>query len=234
VHGRRGLSALAWRIPEADQFLRDRRWVQYQTVTLPTERLRGSTLGIVGLGAIGRGVARRARAHGMQLLYTDREPHPASVEREVGAYWRELEDLFAASDMVAITTTLTRETADLIDADVLAHLRPHALLVNTSRGRVLDEEALADALEQGRLAGAALDVYRREIPEDDPGPIERLRRAPNTILTPHIGTSARQNRRWMADQVVTNILRHLRGERPRYVLNPAVYGEDPLEFERIG
>jgi phosphoglycerate dehydrogenase-like enzyme len=175
-----------------------------------------------------------ARAHHMHLLYTDREPLPPMTESELGVFWRELEDLFAQSDIVAITTTLTRDTVDLIDARVLSHLRPHALLVNTSRGRVLDEEALAEALEAGRLAGAALDVYRREIPEPDPGPSARLRAAPNTILTPHIGTSARQNRRWMADQVVSNILRHHRGERPRHVLNPEVYGEPPREFERIG
>lgn len=228
------LSALSWRIPTADRFLRDGRWVQYQTLALPTDRLRGATLGIVGLGAIGRGVARRARAHGMELLYTDRAPLPPSVEAAIGAGWRELEDLFAQADIVAITTTLTEETRDLIDAEVLSNLQPHALLVNTSRGRVLDELALAEALEEGRLAGAALDVYRTEVPEPDPGPHPRLLAAPNTILTPHIGTSARQNRRWMADQVVTNILRHHRGLRPRYVLNPEVYGEPPLRQDRIG
>lgn len=228
------LSALSWRIPAAERFLREGRWVQYQTRALPADRLRGATLGIVGLGAIGRGIARRARAHGMDLIYTDRAPLPASVEAEIGAGWREIEDLFAEADIVVISTTLTRETEDLIGAELLARLQPHALLVNTSRGRVLDELALAEALEEGRLAGAALDVFRTEVPEPGPGPHQRLLEAPNTILTPHIGTSARQNRRWMANQVVTNILRHHRGQRPRYVLNPEVYGEPPLQPERIG
>lgn len=228
------LSALSWRITAADRFLREGRWVQYQTRALPTDRLRGATLGIVGLGAIGQGVARRARAHGMNLIYTDRTPLPPTVEGDIGVGWREIEDLFAEADIVVISTTLTRETEDLIGAELLRRLQPHALLVNTSRGRVLDEVALAEALEKGRLAGAALDVFRTEIPEPDPGPHPRLLAAPNTILTPHIGTSARQNRRWMANQVVTNILRDHRGERPCYVLNREVYGAPPRKTERIG
>ena len=229
------LSALAWRIPESDRFLREGRWVQYQTMTLPTSRLRGSTLGIVGLGSIGQAVARLAHAHGMDIVYTDRAPLPATTEGALHAGWRELEDLFREADMITVTTTLTDETVDLIDARILSYARPHLLFVNTSRGPVVDEVALASALEERRIAGAALDVYRTELPHHDPpGPHPALLAAPNTILTPHIGTSARQNRRWMADQVVSNLLRHHDGLRPRHVLNPEVFGEPPLTHERIG
>jgi phosphoglycerate dehydrogenase-like enzyme len=227
------LSALSWRIPRADRFLREGRWVQYQTLALPTDRLRGATLGVVGLGAIGRGVARRAQANGMRVLYTDRAPFPAATEQALQVYWREIEDLFAEADVVVLSTILTTETVGLVGADLLARMKPDALLVNTSRGRVLDEGALADALEAGRLAGAALDVFEHELPDHEPGPDPRLLERDDVILTPHIGTSARQNRDWMAQQVVTNILRHHDGHRPRHVLNPEVYGEDPLDPERI-
>jgi phosphoglycerate dehydrogenase-like enzyme len=228
------MSALSWRIPQAMRMLGEGRWVQYQSMVLPADLMRGGTLGIVGLGAVGRGVARRAQANGMRVLYTDRQPLGAGTEQGLDVYWREIEDLFSEADIVVLTLALTRATRNLVDARLLSYLRPHALLVNTSRGDVLDESALADALEGGRLAGAALDVYRHELPDHDPHPDPRLLDLPNVILTPHIGTSARQNRCWMAQQVVANILRHHRGERPRHVLNPEVYGEPPLRLDRIG
>lgn len=228
------IGALSWRIVEADRFLREGQWIQYQSVVLPTDRLRGATLGVVGLGAIGRGVARRAQAAGMRIIYNDKTPLPASTEQALGVFWREIGDLFAEADVVVLSLALTSQTVDLVGAELISHMKPDALLVNTSRGRVLDEEALADALEEGRIRGAALDVHAWELPDHAPTPNPRLLALPNVILTPHIGTSARRNREWMAAQVVRNFELHLEGKRPLHVLNPEVYGEPPLDHERIG
>lgn len=228
------IMAASWRIPEADKLLRAGGWRQYQTRTLPTQRLRGKTLGIVGLGKIGRGVARFANAARMKVIYTDRARLDPSVEDAAGAEWREIGDLFAEADIVALTTTLTNETKGLVGADLLGRMKSSALLINTSRGPVLDESALVDALEAGRIRGAGLDVYTVEIPEPSHGPDPRLLAFDNVVLTPHIGTSAEETRRWMAQQVVDNILDHINGRDLRWLLNPEVIGRPPLAQERIG
>jgi phosphoglycerate dehydrogenase-like enzyme len=228
------IMATSWRIPEADKLLRAGDWRQYQTRTLPTQRLWGKTLGIVGLGKIGRGVARFANAASMKVIYNDRARLEESAEREAGAEWREISDLFAEADIVALTTTLTNETKGLVGAELLSLMKPSALLVNTSRGPVLDESALVDALQAGRIRGAGLDVYTIEIPDSDHGPDPRLLAIENVVLTPHIGTSAEETRRWMAQQVVDSILAHLQGRELRWLLNPEVVGKPPIEFERIG
>jgi glyoxylate reductase len=228
------LSALSWRLVEAERLLRDGLWVQYQSNALAGDRLRDRTLGIVGLGAIGRGVARRARASGMHVLYADLEPLPPPEEHDLGISRRDLGDLFAESDVVVLCLSLTEDTAGLIGAELIGRMKPDAILINTARGRVLDESALADALEDGRLRGAALDVHSKEWPEHHPTPNPRLLALPNVIMTPHVGTSARQTREWMSSQVVENIHRHHSGYRPLNVLNPEVYGEPPLRHRRIG
>jgi phosphoglycerate dehydrogenase-like enzyme len=157
------------------------------------------------------------------------------VEASLGVAWRDLEALFADADVVALCATLTRTTDGLVGADLIGRMRRGAVLINTSRGRVLDEHALADALEDGRLAAAGLDVYRREVPHPDPGPTdERLLAMDDVVLTPHIGTSARETREWMAGQVVDAILDHLRGRRPATLLNPEVYGGERRPGDRIG
>jgi phosphoglycerate dehydrogenase-like enzyme len=228
------IMATSWRIAEADKLLRAGGWLQYQTRTLPTQRLWGKTLGIVGLGKIGRGVARFAKAARMKVIYTDRARLDPSVEQELGAEWREIGDLFAEADIVSLTTTLTDETKGLVGADLLARMKPTALLINTSRGPVLDESALVDALQAGRIRGAGLDVYTVEIPEPNHGPDSRLLAFDNVVLTPHIGTSAEETRRWMCQQVVDNILDHMGGREVRWLLNPEVVGKPPLASERIG
>ena len=141
----------------------------------------GRTLGLVGFGEIGRDVAVRAAAFGMRVLYTAHRP--AEDADPVLAEYRPLADLLAASDVVSLHVPHTAETEGLIGRSELALLRPHAMLVNTGRGGVVDEDALVEALEQGRLAGAALDVFREEpLPPGHP-----LTRLPNVVLTPHIG-----------------------------------------------
>jgi phosphoglycerate dehydrogenase-like enzyme len=226
--------ATAWRLPEADRLLRAGGWRQYQTRTLPTLRLRGKTLGIVGLGAIGRGVARLAVSAHMRILYNDRARLDAKVEAETGAEWRELPALFAESDVVVLTPTLTESSKNLVGAKLLASMKPDAMLINTSRGHVLDEGALVDVLQRRAIRGAGLDVYQSEFPGPNPGPDRRLLDFENVVLTPHIGTSAEETRRWMAQQVVDNILAHMQGRPLRWLLNPEVQGKPRIKAERIG
>ena len=226
--------ATAWRIPENERLLRAGGWRQYQTRTLPTTRLRGKTLGIVGLGAIGRGVARLAAAAGMRVVYTDRGRLEAKVEADSGAEYRDIEALFAESDIVVLTPTLTESSKHLVGAGLLALMKPNALLINTSRGLVLDEAALIDVLERGAIRGAGLDVYRSEFPGPRPGPDPRLFAFENVVLTPHIGTSAEETRRWMARYVVDTMLMHMDTGELRGLLNPEVVGRPRLSIERIG
>ncbi|MFP3915679.1 MAG: 2-hydroxyacid dehydrogenase [Actinomycetota bacterium] len=229
------LMATAWRIPEADRFLREGDWRQNQSTAFLGTRLFDKTLGIVGMGTIGTDVAARARACGMRVLYTKRQRLGPAEELALGVDYRSLVDIFREADFVAVTTALTRETKGMIDAELLGMMKPSAILINTSRGPVVDEDALEQALAEGRIRGAGLDVYHREIPEvDDPGPSERMQSLPNVVLTPHIGTAARETREEMALRTAENIERFLDGLRPLDVLNPEVYGEAAVYDERIG
>lgn len=228
------ITATAWRIPENDKLIRAGGWKQYQTRTLPTTRLRGKTLGIVGLGAIGRGVARMANAARMTLLYNDRTRFDAATEAEHQAQYRDLPALFSESDIVVLTPTLTETSKHLVGAGLIARMKPNALLINTSRGPVLDEAALVDALERGAIRGAGLDVYEHEFPGPNPGPDARLYGFDNVVLTPHIGTSSQETRRWMAETVVENIIAHMNGQEIKYLLNPEVRGGRKLVHDRIG
>lgn len=228
------LMGTAWRLPEADAFTRSGRWQQNQSMALMGRRLSGKKLGLLGLGDVGRGVAERARGCGMELLYHKRTPLSAADEQSLGASYRELDDLFREADFLMVTVALTEQTKGMVDERRLSLMKPDAILINTSRGLVVDEAALERALREGRLAGAGLDVYEREIPEPDPGPRRGLMELPNVVLTPHIGSAARETREAMAHQAVDCIEAFLRGERPPRVLNPQVYGEAAGADERIG
>jgi len=229
------LMATAWRIPEADTFLREGAWRQNQSMAFLGTRLYDKTLGIVGMGAIGADVAVKARACGMRILYTKRNPFSPAEEQALGCEYRTLEDLFRESDFIVLMPTLTTATRGMIDADIIGLMKPSAILINTSRGEVLDERALEDALAEGRIRGAGLDVFRNETMNSDrPGPSERLRSFSNVVLTPHIGTAARETREEMAHRTVDNIEHFLAGKRPPDVLNPEVYGDAPRDTELIG
>ena len=229
------LVTTAWRIPEADQFMRAGKWKQNQSMAFLGTRLFGKTLGIVGMGNIGTGLATRARAMGMDIIYSKRTQLSHVVESAMGVEYRSLEDLFRESDFVALTPPLTTETKGMIDADLIALMKPSAILINTSRGLVIDESALEQALVEGRIRGAGLDVYEREIPEvESPGPSERFKSLPNVVLTPHIGTAARESREDMARQTVDNIERFVNGLRPNNVCNPEIYGEEAVHSDVIG
>ena len=227
------LIGTAWRLPEADRFLRDGQWVQNQSEAFIATRLYGKTLGIVGMGAIGTDVAVKARACGMSIVYNKRSPLSPAEEHALGAEYRSLEDLFRESDFVVVTVLLTAQTKGMVTADLIALMKPSAIFVNTSRGAVVDEEALTEALVDGRIRGAGLDVFAYE-DHPDPGPGEVLKSLPNVVLTPHYGSAARETREEMALRTVDNIERFLSGERPLDVLNPQVYGEAGVLDDRIG
>jgi glyoxylate reductase len=229
------LMATAWRLPEADTFLREGRWHQNQSMAFMGSRLYGKTLGIVGMGKIGQMLARKAAACDMRIIYNKRTPlSPAEGFVLGSAEFRSLDDLFAESDFIALTPALTNETKGLVNEQLISLMKPSAILINTSRGPVLDEVALEKALREKRIRGAGLDVYQTEVPEANPGPIEGLKNLPNVILTPHMGSAARETREEMAMRTVKNIERFLAGERPYDVLNPEVYGEAAIDDEVIG
>ncbi len=215
------LLAVARRIPEAERWLRAGRWRTWEPDRLLGRDLHGSTLGLVGLGPIGLAVARRARGFGMRILGWSRRPKPEAAE--LGVEQTGLERLLSEADFVSLHVALTPETRHLIDAGALARMKPGALLVNTSRGEVVDEPALAEALAGGRLGGAALDVYERE-PLQAASPLLDL---PNVVLAPHIGSASVATRTRMADLAVENLLAGLAGEPMPHCANPAVYDRTP-------
>jgi glyoxylate reductase len=187
------------------------------------------------MGQIGQLVARKAAACDMKIVYTKRTRLSTAEEISIGAAeYRDLEDLFIESDFIALTPLLTQETKGLVDERLISLMKPSAILINTSRGPVLDEVALEKALREKRIRGAALDVYLTEVPEANPGPVEGLKELPNVILTPHMGSAARETREEMALYAVRNIELFLTGKRPFNVFNPEVYGEAALKDERIG
>lgn len=228
------LMTTAWRLPEADTFLREGKWQQNQSMAFMGSRLYGKTLGIVGMGTIGQMVARKAAACDMRIIYNKRSRLSPAEEFVLNAEFRSLDDLFMEADFICLTPALTKETKGLVDARLISLMKPSAILINSSRGDVLDEAALEEALREGRIRGAGLDVYRTEVPESNPGPLKRLLDLPNVVLTPHMGSAARETREEMALRTVLNIERFLAGHRPLDVLNPEVYGEAPRKDERIG
>jgi lactate dehydrogenase-like 2-hydroxyacid dehydrogenase len=171
--------------------------------------IQGKTLGIVGLGQIGTAVARRGVAFGMRLAYTKRHRAPAELEEELGARYLTLDELLTESDVVSLHCPLTEETRHLIDARRLRLMRPGAFLVNTTRGPVVDEEALVEALRTGVIAGAGLDVFERE-PEVHPGLLE----LDNVALLPHLGSSTVETRNAMAELAARNVVAVLAGDDP--------------------
>jgi D-3-phosphoglycerate dehydrogenase len=187
---------------------------QYDLVAgLPAERISGKTLGIIGLGQIGQILAARAAAVGMRVLGTNRSGKAPS-----GVEWRPLEKLLVESDYISVQAPLTDETRHLINRDTLARMKPTAYLVNTSRGGLVDHAALAEALNAGRLAGAALDVQDREPPDLSQPPYNH----PHVIVTPHVAFYSSQATDELRTRVARQVVATLRGERPENVINPEV------------
>jgi len=205
--------AAARRLGEAERMVRAGRWHHWGPELLVGPDVWGKTLGIVGMGRIGQAVARRARGFGMSVLYTARSSK-AEAERELGARRVHLEELLAESDFVSLHVPLTPQTHRLIGSKELRKMKSTSVLVNTARGPVVDEEALAEALAEGRIFAAGLDVYENE-PEVHP----KLLELENVVLAPHIGSASIETRNRMAEMAVRNLLAVLRGEEPP---NPVV------------
>jgi len=213
------LLAAARRLGEGRDYVRAGRWVQWSPHLLLGSDIHSSTLGIVGLGRVGRAVARRAAGFEMRVLYHSRDRLPRA-EAELGVGYRTFEDLLIESDHVVVATPLTGETKHLINGPALGLMKPTATLVNISRGGTVDSEALVAALESGEIAAAGLDVTDPEpIPPDHP-----LLALPNCFVIPHLGSSSLRTREAMADLAAANLLAGLAGERLPACANPEVYG----------
>jgi glyoxylate reductase len=202
------------RLGEGERLLRGRTPWSWHMFHLLGTGLQGKTLGIVGLGAIGTAVARRARAFGMRIAYARRLPVDADVEDELDAVRVPLDEVLANADVVSIHCPLSDETRHLIDAEGLRRMKPTAYLVNTARGPIVDEAALSDALRSGTIAGAALDVFERE-PEVDPGLLE----ADNAVLVPHLGSATLETRTAMAVLAARNAIAACSGVPPPTPVN---------------
>ncbi|HEX6304956.1 MAG TPA: D-glycerate dehydrogenase [Anaerolineales bacterium] len=212
------LLAIARRVPEASQDARQGRWKTWSPTGWLGADLNGATLGIVGLGKIGQAVAQRAAGFGVNLLYTDTDEHP-EIESKLGARRLALEELLRECDFVSLHVPLTGETRGLINERALKTMKPTAILVNTSRGPVVDTAALTLALQEGWIRAAALDVTDPEpLPPDHP-----LYALDNCLVVPHIGSATWDTRRQMAERACENMLAGLEGRRLPFCANPRVY-----------
>ncbi|MEH3104083.1 MAG: D-glycerate dehydrogenase [Sphingomonas phyllosphaerae] len=198
------------RLAEGEKLVRSGEWKGWSPGGMLGYRIGGKALGIVGMGRIGQAVARRARAFGLSIHYHNRHRLPKVVEAELNAVWHpNLDELLGAIDILTLHTPLNADSRELIDARRIALLRPHVYIINASRGGILDEDALVEALENGRLAGAGLDVWRHE-PEIDP----RLLALPNVVMTPHMGSATWEGRVASGEKVIANIRMWADGHRP--------------------
>lgn len=198
------------RVREGVELVRQGEWTGWAPTALLGRKLAGKTLGIVGMGRIGQAVAHRARAFGLEIAYHNRRKLPAEAERMFGArYYGSLDELIAKADILTLHCPSSADNHHLLDRRRFALMKPGASLVNTARGDLIDQEALIDALEDGRLAGAGLDVY-----PDEPEVDARLIRHPNVMTLPHIGSATREGREESGMKVIANIRMWADGHRP--------------------
>ncbi|MBC7360748.1 MAG: D-glycerate dehydrogenase [Candidatus Aminicenantes bacterium] len=197
------------RLVEADRFCRQGKFQGWKIDLFLGQELSGKTLGIIGFGRIGRAVARRAKAFNLKVIYYDPHPLSRNQEKELGAEFRDLDSLLSESDIVSIHASLTPQSYHLISKERLGLMKKTAVLINVARGPIVDEKALVEALEQGKIWAAGLDVYENE-PQIEP----KLLQLENVILLPHIGSATYETRRKMCFMSVNNLLQGLRGERP--------------------
>jgi len=209
------LMATARRVTESERHLRDGRWGRWSWDDFLGADVYGTTLGIVGMGRIGSGVARRARGFDMKVCYTNRSL--AANEAELGATRLPLNELLATADHVVLVLPYSPQTHHLIGARELSLMKPAATLVNIARGGIVDDAALAEALAARRIAAAGLDVF-----ENEPAVHPALLAVPNVVLTPHIGSATRSSRLGMAMLAARNLIERFQGRRPPTPVNPDV------------
>ena len=210
------LMAVARRLGEGEQLARSGNWKGWDLDQLVGTDVWGKTLGLVGFGRIGRAVARRAAGFQMKVIYSDAVRAPLDVEQELKVEYHDLNVLLAESDFVSVHVPLLPETRGLFDTAKFFRMKPTAFLINTARGPVVDEAALVHALESGKIAGAALDVYENE-PFIHPG----LKRT-NVVLAPHLASASLETRTRMACMAAENVVALFKGQTPPNILNPDV------------
>jgi glyoxylate reductase len=209
--------AVTRRIGEGERLLRNReKWSWHMFMLLGTG-LQDKTLGVLGMGAIGQSVARRAKAFGMDIVYSDARQAPEEVERELGARRVELEELLRTADVVTVHAPLMDETRGMINAETLGLMKETAYIVNSARGPIVDEAALVDALKEGKIAGAGLDVFENE-PDVHPGLLE----LDNVVIVPHLGSATIETRTAMGVLAAKNAIAVLNGDKPPTPVNPEV------------
>ena len=212
------LLAVARRVAEGDRLAREGGWTSWSPTLLLGAEVNGATLGIIGLGATGMAMARRARGFDMRVVYHSRTSKP-DVERELGIESMALDELLRISDFVSLHAPLSEETRGMIGERELGLMKRSVYLVNTARGGLVDQEALVRALEDDEIAGAGLDVFEVEpLPARD-----RLTKLDNVVLTPHIGSASLITRSRMASMAVDNCLAALEGRKPSNCVNPEVF-----------
>ncbi|MEQ7156145.1 2-hydroxyacid dehydrogenase [Brevundimonas aurifodinae] len=211
--------AVSRRIVEGAQVMAEGRFEGWTPTWMCGRKLWGKRLGIVGMGRIGQALARRARASGMQVHYHNRKAVSPRIEEELGAtYWDDLDTMLSRMDVISLNCPATKETHHLLDARRVALLQPHALLINTARGELIDETALAEAVSRRSLAGVGLDVF-----ENEPKVHLGLVGHPNVVLLPHLGSATLEARQDMGDRVIANIMTVQNGHRPPDRVIPAMF-----------
>ncbi|MEM3696221.1 MAG: glyoxylate reductase [Candidatus Bathyarchaeia archaeon] len=218
------LLAVARRVVEADKYVRSGQWkVGWHPMMMQGRDVHGATLGIIGAGRIGFAVAKRATGFNMRILFYDVVPRPEM--EKLGAKKVDLDTLLRESDFVSIHVPLMKETYHLINEEKLKLMKKTAYLINNSRGPVVDEKALYKALKEGRIAGAALDVFEQEpTPLDNP-----LLKLDNVVVAPHISSASYETRSRMAEMVAENLVAFFKGEKPPNLVNPEVMKIRPLQ-----
>lgn len=206
--------AVARRIPEAEQLVRSGKWTGWAPTQFLGGDVYGKTLGIIGMGRIGKAVARRAIGFSMKVIYTSRHRLPIQEEKQLSVQYRPLSQVLSEADFVSLHLPLTEESHHLIDQKALYQMKRTAFLINTARGPIVDEEALIRALKEKRIAGAGLDVY-----EEEPKVSARLQKMKNVVLLPHIGSASEETRIRMGFMVLENMLAFFSGKKPPNQVN---------------
>ena len=212
------LMAVARRVAEGDRLLRSGVFPGSQSSHMVGGGVSRKTLGLIGVGGVGTAMAQRARGFSMPVIYHDPRRLSPEKEKELGATWLPFDDVFRQADFVSLHVQLTPQTRHLVGAAQFALMKPSAYIINSSRGPVLDEFALVDALKNKRIAGAGLDVY-----EHEPRPHPELLKMNNVVCTPHVGSAIPELRESMANVVVDNILAILDGKQPPNCWNAEIY-----------
>jgi glyoxylate reductase len=212
---------LSCRLVEADRFTREGRFHQEQSMTFLWHGLPGKVLGLIGMGQIGKEIARRARAFELEVIYTKNTRLSPAEESELGVRWVDDKDeILRTADYVTLMASYNPTTHLMIGEREFGLMKPSAFFINTARGRIVDEAAMLAALRERRIAGAGLDVYWTEPPVGEPTPPEELFKMDNVILTPHIGSATWESRHEMARMAAENLVAMINGELPPNLLNP--------------